>query len=158
MEVRSSEQGWIFEDIDPLIGELLRGLPGCAAADEEPARRRIFSSPTAGADPEADQEWHENVVPEMRELFQSHVDVVAGDLAAMTEREDSFTLNIPVENARAWIHTLNQARLALAAKHGVTDDDTAGRRKRHTSAKAFALMQIDFYAMLLSLLLGQTEL
>lgn len=158
MEIRSSEKGWLFEDIDPLIGELLRGLPGCAAVDDDAARRRIFSLPTAGGDAEADQEWCENVVPEMRELFQSHVDVVTGDLAAMKEAGDSFTLNIPVQNARAWIHTLNQARLALGAKHGVTDDDTAGRKRRTTGAKAFALMQIDFYAMLLSLLLGQTEL
>lgn len=155
---RSSEEGWLFEEIDPLIGKLLRGLPACAAADDDVSRRRIFSSPTAGADPEADEEWRENVVPEMRELFQSHVDVVAADLAAMRERRGSFTFNIPIENARAWIHTLNQARLALGAKHGVTDDDTAGRRKRHSSAKAFALMQIDFYAMLMSLLLGRTEL
>jgi Domain of unknown function (DUF2017) len=157
MEIRASDEGWTFEDIDPLIGQLLRALPGCAAADDEIARRRIFSSPTAGADPAADEEWRENVEPEMRELFQSHVDVVAGDLAAMTEKEGDLTLEIPLENARAWIHTLNQARLALGAKHGVTDADTSGRRKRHTSAKAFALMQIDFYAMILSLLLGQTE-
>jgi hypothetical protein len=158
MEIRSSEQEWIFEEIDPLIAQLLRNLPGCAAADDEVASRRIFSSPTAGADPEADEEWRENVEPEMRELFQSNVDVVIGDLAAMKDGGETFTLSIPVRNARAWIHTLNQARLALGAKHGVTDDDTAGRRKRHTSAKSFALMQIDFYAMLISLLLRHTEL
>lgn len=157
MEIRANDEGWIFEDIDPLIGQLLRALPGCSATDDEVARRRIFTSPTAGADPEADEEWRENVEPDMRQLFQSHVDVVAGDLAEMTEEEGSLTLDIPVQNARAWIHTLNQARLALGAKHGVTDADTSGRRKRHSSAKAFALMQIDFYAMILSLLLAQTE-
>jgi hypothetical protein len=158
MEIRTSEKGWVFEDIDPLIGELLRGLPGCAAVDDEATRARIFSSPTGGADREIDEEWRENMEPDMRELFQSHVDVVVGDLAAMTEKDDSSTLSIPAKNARAWIHTLNQARLALGAKHGVTEEDTAGPKRRRASAKTFALMQIDFYAMLLSLLLGQTEL
>jgi hypothetical protein len=157
MEIHSSDTGWVFTEMDPMIGELLRGLPGCAATDDEVAAKRIFCSPTAGADAEADQEWQENVEPEMRELFQSHVDVVAGDLAAMTEKEDGFSVEIPVQHARAWIHTLNQARLALGARHGVTEEDTAGRRRRRTNEKAFALMQIDFYGMLLSLLVGQTE-
>jgi len=157
MEIQIGEEGWVFADMEPLIVELLRGLPACADPDDEASRRRIFSTPTAGADAEADREWREEVEPEMRELFQTHVDVVAADLAAMLQKGDTFTLTIPEKNARAWIHTLNQARLALGARHGVTDDDTAGHR-RPRGAKAFAIMQIDFYAMLLSTLLDRTEI
>ena len=157
MEIRNTEDGWIFEEIDPLILELLRGLPACAAPDDDAARKRIFSTPTRGADAEADNDWREYVEPELRELFKDHVDVVTADLAAMPKGDGTFTLSIPAENGRAWIHTLNQARLALGARHGVTDDDTAGRR-RHTGEKAFVIMQIDFYGMLLGLLLGRTEL
>jgi len=157
MEIRTSEAEWEFADMDPLIVELLRGLPACADPDDEVSRKRIFSTPTAGGDPQADSEWREEVEPEMREFFQTHVDVVAADVAAIRQNGEAFTLNIPAANGRAWIHTLNQARLALGARHGVTDDDTAGRR-RHRGPKAFAIMQIDFYGMLLSLLLSRTEL
>ena len=157
MEVQITETGWVFADMEPLIVELLRGLPACADPDDEASRKRIFSAPTAGADPVADREWREEVEPEMCELFQTHVDVVAADLAAIRQNGDTFTLAISAENSRAWIHTLNQARLALGARHGITDDDTAGRR-RHRGAKAFAIMQIDFYGMLLGMLLERTEL
>ena len=157
MEIQIGERGWVFADMEPLIVELLRGLPACADPDDEASRRRIFSTPTAGADAKADREWREEVEPELRELFRSHVDVVAADLAAISQQGDAFTLAIPAENSRAWIHTLNQARLALGARHGVTDDDTEGRR-RPRGAKAFAMMQIDFYGMLLSALLERTEL
>jgi len=157
MEIQASEKGWVFADMEPLIVELLRGLPACADPDDEASRARIFSAPTAGDDPEADSEWREENEPELHELFQTHVDVVAADLAAIRQKGDAFTLTIPAANSRAWIHTLNQARLALGARHGITEDDTAGRR-RHRGAKAFAVMQIDFYGMLLSMLLSQTEL
>ena len=157
MEIQIGESGWVFAEMEPLIVELLRALPACADPGDEAARRRIFSSPTAGADAEADREWREDVEPEMRALFQSHVEVAAADLAGIRQTGDTFTLGIPAKNSRAWIHTLNQARLALGARHGVTDEDTAGRR-RPRGAKAFAIMQIDFYAMLLSTLLDRTEL
>jgi hypothetical protein len=157
MEIRMNDNGWVFEDMDPLIIELLRGLPSCAAPDDEAAYQRIFSTPTGGDNAEADQDWREHVEPEMRELFKTHVGVAAADLAAMRWNGEAFTLSIATENSRAWIHTLNQARLALGARHGVTDDDTAGHR-RHNGAKGFAIMQIDFYGMLLGLLLGRTEL
>lgn len=151
-----TDEGWVFEDMDPLIVDLLRGLPACAAPDDDAARKRIFGSLTGGADPEADREWHQDVEPELHELFQSHVDVVSADLAKLHEEGEVFTLAITLGNARAWIHTLNQARLALGARFGVTEEDSAGRR-RHKGNKAFAIMQIDFYGMLISLLLARTE-
>ena len=157
MEIQTGEGGWVFADMELLIVELLRGLPACADPDDEASRRRIFSTPTAGADAKADREWREEVEPELRELFQSHLKVVATDIAAISQKGDASTLAIPAKNARAWIHTLNQARLALGARHGVTDGDTAGRR-RPRGPKAFAMMQIDFYGMLLSALLDHTEL
>jgi Domain of unknown function (DUF2017) len=157
MEIRTTDDGWVFEDMDPLIVDLLRSLPASAAPDDDAARKRIFGSLTGGADPQADSEWREDVEPELHELFQSHLDVVSSDLATIQVEDDEFTLKIAFENGRAWIHTLNQARLALGARHGVTEDDTAGRR-RHSGAKRFAIMQIDFYGMLLSLLLAHTEI
>jgi hypothetical protein len=158
MEIRTDDDGWEFADIDPLIVELLGGLIANSATEDDAAHRRIFSTPTGGKDKEADSDWREFVEPGLRELFKTHTDIVAADLAAIRKKKGVVTLQIPADNARAWIHTLNQARLALGARHGVTDDDTAGRRKMHGEEKAFAIMQIDFYGMLLGMFLSRTEL
>ena len=157
MEIQISDEGWVFDDMDRVVVELLRILPACAAPDDDAARKRIFSAPTGGADADADSDWREYVEPELRELFKTHTDLVAADLSALEEKEESFTLRIPAAHGRAWIHALNQARLALGARHDVTEDDTNGRRP-HSGAKGFAIMQIDFYGMLIAMLLGNTEL
>jgi len=158
MQIRWDEDGWHFEEMDAFVLGLLRQLPGCAAADDDAAQARIFSSPTQGADMQEDQDWRENVTPELRELFQSHVDTVRADLAHLKTQGETSSLAIPAANARAWIHTLNQARLALGTKHGVTEDDIEARRKVRGNAKAYALLQIDFYGMLLGMLLSRTDL
>ena len=158
MQIRWDEDGWHFEEMDAFILGLLGQLPGCAAAEDDAAQARIFSSPTAGADAQEDEDWRENVTPELHELFQSHLDTVRGDLARLATEGETSSLALPFAHARAWIHTLNQARLALGAKHGVTEDDIEARRKVRGNAKAFALLQIDFYGMLLGLLLTRTEL
>ena len=159
MEIRSSDEGWEFTAMDPFVLDLLRVLPMCAEPEDDAARKRIFSPPTIqpDADAEANAEWSEYVEPGLRELFKCHTDIVAADLAAIEEKDEAASLRIPADHGRAWIHTLNQARLALGARHDVTEEDTAGRRQ-HSGEKGFALMQIDFYAMLLSLLLSRTEL
>ena len=158
MQIRWDEEGWHFEEMDPFEIGLLRELPASALLDDEAARERILSSPTHGADAEADQEWREHVVPGLAELFRSNVDVVVDDLAAMRTHGEESSVHIPAKNARAWIHTLNQARLALGAMHGVTEADIEGRRRTRSRAKAKALMQIEVYGMLLGLLLAHTEI
>ena len=157
MEIRTDDDGWVFDGMDPLIADLFRLLPECAAPADEDSRRRIFSSPTGGRDAEADQEWREQVEPEMRELFRSHVDAVAADVSGIRRKGEFFTLSIPAGNAHVWIHTLNQARLALGARHGITEGDLSGPHE-HTGPKAFAILQVDFYGMILGLLLSRTEI
>lgn len=159
MQIGNSDEGWEFTGMDPMVLELLRILPLCAEPDDDAARKRIFSPPTVqpDADAEANAEWSEYVEPGLRELFKSHTDIVAADLAAMKGEGEAAILRIPAEHGRAWIHTFNQARLALGARHDVTEDDTAGRTEPD-GEKAFALMQIDFYGTLLGLILSRTEL
>ena len=159
MQIRSSDEGWEFTAMDPFVIELLRVLPMCAEPEDDAARKRIFSPPTVqpDADAEANSEWSEYVEPGLRELFKSHTDIVAADLAAMDGEGETAILRIPADHGRAWIHTFNQARLALGARHDVTEDDIEGRTEPD-GEKAFALMQIDFYATLLGMILSGTEL
>ncbi len=148
----------VLSDLDDFWSELLRRLPESAAPEDEPARKRLFGSPTGGKDPDADEEWAEVVEPELREAFQSHIDVVSGDLQTMIDVEGGATLRIPADHLRAWVHALNQARLAIGARNGVTEDDMEGRRAFETQEKGFAMLQIEVYGLLLGIMLRHTEL
>jgi hypothetical protein len=148
----------VFGELDEFWSELFRRLPESAATIDEPVRKRLFGGPTGGKDPDADAEWKEVVEPELDELFQSHVEVVAADLENMREIEGEMTLRVPAEHIRAWIHTLNQARLAIGARNGVTEEDMEGRRAFDSQEKGFAMLQIEVYGVVLGFLLRHSEL
>ena len=157
MNIVWSTKTIIFSELDPLIATLLRQLADCAEADDDAARDRIYSTPTRGADEEMDDEWREHVEPGLRELFTTHTDLVRADLATLTDEENA-TLTVPTAHAPAWVHTLNQARLALAARHDIAEADMEGERAPKDPDAAFALLQIEIYGAILSLLLQHTEI
>lgn len=160
MEIqRIDEQTVAIEDLDIFLCELLHQIPDSAdPSDSENARRRLFSSPTHGAEPGFDEEWTEYVEPELSQLFQSALDVVREDLADFPpgEPDRQHRLTIPVRHLESWIHALNQARLALGARHEVTDEDmddipTGG------DSRALAIFQIHFYGYLQERFLHELE-
>jgi hypothetical protein len=158
MRLQWKAKTFVFSGLEPFTADLLRRLPGCATADDDVARARIFPSPTGGSDEETDCDWSENVEPELRELFASHIDTVAADLAHMKPDEEGETLSIPEKNAPAWIHTLNQARLALGERHGMTEQHLNFGEFPENQEDAFAVLQVEFYGQILSYFLRKTDL
>ena len=148
----------LFGELDEFWTELLRRLPESAAIYDEAAQRRLFGRPTGGTDPEADAEWKEVVEPELREIFETHIDVVERDLRNLREADGVNSLRVPADHLRAWVHTLNQARLAIGARNGITEDDMEGRRAFDTQEKGFAMLQIEVYGLLLGFLLRHLDL
>ena len=132
----------VFEEIEPFFLDLLRQLPGDAdPGDNAAARDRLHGSPMSAADDgdEFIDDWREHIEPEIRDLFRSARDIVAGDLAplpasgmAPTDGEQQFNpaafvptrhiLEIPPGHAEAWLSILNQARLVIAAKRGFEEE------------------------------------
>lgn len=148
----------VFGELDEFLGNLIQRLPECAESESEAARKRLFGPPTAGRDPEADEDWREVVEPEMRELFQSHIDIVTEDLQGLEKHDGEHVLRVPVEHLPAWVHTLNQARLALGAEYDVTEEDMSGHNLLLTDqSKGFALLQIEVYGLILGVLLRHME-
>lgn len=158
MRIEWSSEQVIFSEIDAFIADALRQIPICASSCEDKAIARLYPAPTGGVDEDADEDWREHVVPGLNELFQSHIGVVVKDLAEMREEGESFTLTFPAGHTRAWMHTLNQARLALGALHDITEADMEGRTKVADVEKSYALFQIEIYGFILSLMLQHTEL
>ena len=113
--------------LDPLLCELLQQIPLHADPEDHPAARaRLFSPPAAaGEEPALHADWQEYVEPELRQLFESALETVRRDLAGFPPPTPAreYTLRIPIAHLDAWLNALNQARLALAARHEVTERD-----------------------------------
>ncbi len=143
----------VLEEIDTFISDLLRKIPESAdPSGSESATARLFPPPTGGRDREADEEWQEYIEPGLRELFEDNVAVVAEDLKSL---ERNGSIRVPVRHLDAWIHTLNQARLALAARHEFTDKELDREAAMEDGERAMVLFQVHFYGLLQEFLLRQ---
>jgi hypothetical protein len=150
--------------IDLFCCELIRQIKISAEPGEDAAaRERLFPGPTASGDDEAAEDWREYVHPELERLFASHLDIIERDLDGFPgdsmpvnikqeEGEgfvsDEHVLRIPLTHLDAWIHGLNQARLAIAARHDFTEKDMDGDIPLEGDGRALALFQIHFYGIL----------
>lgn len=93
-----------------------------ASADPR-VKTRLF--PDAYDDLEANDEWRKHVTPETEHLFQSATTLVCNDLKTLAREplRRSFKLTIRKTSLRAWVTSLNAARLSLGAIHRVTEED-----------------------------------
>lgn len=149
---RSDDRTIALTQLNDVCCELLRQIASNAAPGENgPARARLFPRPTAGREPDADRDWHEYVEPDLRRLFQDALDVVEGDVKRIGpegRRRGGYALSIPVQHLEAWIHALNQARLAIVARNDFSEKDMSGGVPAEGDARALALFQVHFYGFL----------
>jgi len=115
-----------LSELNPLLHELLHRIP--ESADPEGNRAvegRLYSSPTGGAEPEFDEDWIELVGPDLREHFQSAMDVVREDLEQIPRDafDEKAVLRLAHKRLEAWVNALNQARLAIATRHNFSERD-----------------------------------
>ena len=174
MKLEWHTKSFAFTGLDPFVADLLRKLPGCASVDDEAAAARIFPPPTSGEEEELDADWRDHVAPELKELFASHVDTVVADLARLklrkpkkpaegeekadAEEEQGEGLTVPATHVNAWIHTLNQARLALGERHAMTERHLNHGELPENEGDAMAVVQVEFYGYMLAFLLRHTDL
>lgn len=156
MNIRFTDESIELEELDAFLTTLLLQLPDAAGTDDPQAHERLYPGLTR-ADGEANAEWAEFVQPGLRELFRSHVSVVEADLKTMRSDAGMSSLSVSREHAVAWIHTLNQARLALGTRHEVTEEDMTGPSRPGDPARAFALLQIEVYGIILSAFLEECD-
>lgn len=157
---RLDAQTIAMEEIDPLCARLLTSIAQRADPAGDPAAEaRIYSTPTHGAEPEADEDWKEYVEPDLRRLFQDAVDVVKSDLAGFPPAgaKPPYELRLPIANLEPWIHALNRARLALAARFNFTERDMDQRMTLDTDPRSRALFEVRFYGLLQEYFLHQLD-
>jgi Domain of unknown function (DUF2017) len=162
MEIRRRKNQIEISELDPFLAELLRQIPASTNPDGAPAaEERIFSSPTNGTEPESRAEWKMYVEPELRRLFQTATQTVAGDLEQLNGTEKSLanrTLRIPAKHADAWLSALNQARLVIVAKNNFTETELNDHLHSPIgSRRDLSLFQVNFYGFLQEFILREME-
>jgi hypothetical protein len=162
MEIRRRKDQIELSELDPFLAELLRQIPACAKpAGVAAAEQRLFSGPTMEKESEACSEWKIYVEPELRRLFQTATETVAGDLEQLNGNEKSLanrTLRIPSKNADAWLSALNQARLVIVAKNNFTENELNDHcHSPIGSRRDLSLFQVNFYGFLQEFILRELE-
>ncbi len=154
---RDSEGGFIFSEVEEPLAAMFRAIP--AAADPElnkAAFDRLYPDPFAGKDTELSAEWADYVQPELREGFENASTTVEMDLAPLDAGEEGWA--IPRSHVDAWLNTLNQARLALAARFEVGEADmNRAAPYPPESERNLAVSQIHVYGLLQECLLQSLE-
>ena len=149
----------VLTGLDLFCCELLRLIPTSAQSEDPLVHERLFSSPTNGLEPEIEMDWVEYVQPDLRQIFQSALQVVEGDLENFPpeEPEEFYALAIPVRHLDAWIHSLNQARIVLAVQHRFTDREMEHVTLLEGDQRALTLFQVHFYGFLMESFLGELD-
>ncbi|MFN2476849.1 MAG: DUF2017 family protein [Chthoniobacterales bacterium] len=162
MEIRRVGNKLVVADLDPFLAELLRQIPESTRTEGSPdAERRLFSDPAEASEEELRAEWKLYVEPELRSIFQTATETVAGDLAQLDSTAKPFancTLRIPTEHGDAWLSALNQARLVIAAKYAFTDGELCDHyRSPIGSRRDLSLFQVNFYGFLQEFILQEMQ-
>jgi len=162
MEIRRRKDEIELCELDPFLAELLRQIPASATPGGVPAaEQRLFSPPTMEKESEASSEWKLYVEPELRRLFQTATETVAGDLEQLNGNEKSLgnrTLRIPSKHGDAWLSALNQARLVIAAKNNFTESELNDHcHSPIGSRRDLSLFQVNFYGFLQEFILRELE-
>lgn len=163
MEIdRPDRKTLVLSELDLFLVELLRQIPVSADPQESGAAlNRIFSNPADPAkDPDACAEWKIYVQPELRHIFDSANKTVGRDLKRFEETktggETHYALRVPVSHLDAWLNSLNQARLSLAARFDFTEKELEAHSPDNLeSVRDLSLLQIHFYGFLQEVFLRQ---
>jgi len=106
-----------------LLRRLARELRSLYDAEDDPVRGRLF--PRAYLDPtreESEREWQALVHPELLRDRLAALDTLLATLERATDRPSDREVILVDEEPDAWLSMLNDARLALGTRLGVTDE------------------------------------
>ena len=106
------------------LPEELRSLYEAERNEDDPVSARLF--PRAYLDPtaeDAEREWRELVHPELVRERVEALEYVVATLDRATEGRRGFvTVELGPDEVNAWLVVLNDARLALGTRLGVTEE------------------------------------
>ncbi|MDX2081793.1 MAG: DUF2017 family protein [Terrimicrobiaceae bacterium] len=138
-----------FRQVPDFLLEMLKEVPALAASDDPRVEARFFPSPVAAdARDVLSEDWSAYVQPELQASFLEARETIQADLRSARKDGALWTIRIPLNHADAWLHALNQARLAIAAANDFGEDDlSADLPAQVSSEREQALLRMHFYGM-----------
>ena len=100
-----------------IAGELLEAL----REPEDEALKRLFP-PAYEQDPLREEEFAVMTRLDLTERKRAHAQAVIDSLAGATRKRDRVSARLDADRAQAWLGLLNDARLVLGNRIGVTED------------------------------------
>jgi hypothetical protein len=149
-----------FFNVEPLVRDWLLEVPIAADPSDHPGvEARLFSPPVAPEDTALNADWRDYVKPELQRLFQRSIDIFSKDLvSAKIHPDGACDILIPQGHIDHWISSLNQARLAIAARLEFTEAElTADLLPDIEHPRDLALFQVHFFGMLQQTLLDVAD-
>ena len=111
--------------VDEHWRHILAGVPALLAEPQPPSvGERLFPAPSKRAD--INRDWRELIAPELEALWRANYELMAADLGRMekdTAHRGCWRVVFPANHAAAWLSAINQARLVLASRWDVTEED-----------------------------------
>ena len=124
----------VLVSLDPNELELLRNVPtelqgvlSGPASKDDPVYNRLF--PSAYLDPteeNAEREWQELVHPELLRERLAALELVIATLDRAVTKRGRAEVELAPDEVDAWLHVLNDARLALGTRLGISEDPEEG--------------------------------
>lgn len=114
MKAAPTLDGRIRIDLEDAIDlAVLRAIVGDARGRDDD----LASQVSAGTEPELAEDWEDFVLPDLRATFDAQLETV---VRALREVAPGDTVFIGGDEAEAWFGALNQARLALEERFGLS--------------------------------------
>jgi len=105
------------------IPDEIRGALEKPASKDDPVYNRLF--PSAYLDPTeegAEQEWQELVHPELLQSRLAALELVTSTLDRAVTKRGRAEVELAPDEVEAWLGVVNDARLTLGTRLGVTED------------------------------------
>jgi hypothetical protein len=105
-----------------LLGDTADAMHDGALSDDDPVQQRLFPAAYRD-DPEAEQGFRELTEATLRSERIERAERCTAEIAAAPVRRRGLELILDVDGVERWIRALNDVRLALGTRIGITEDD-----------------------------------
>jgi hypothetical protein len=119
----ADEEAALLRDLPEQLRSVIDSARSLVRGNADPVVERLF--PRAYLDPTeeaSEDEWQRLMHDELLREKLAHVDAFAAGLDRAAERDGWIEVELSAEEASAWLGALNDARLALGVRLGVTED------------------------------------
>lgn len=150
-----ADGAFIFRSLADVHAFALRELPEILADDSPDVREQLFPN-SYRDDAQREAEWDRYSRPDLIALFESRGGIVRSDLESLCPEPvwRGYRLEIPAAHRSAWMAALNAARLILAIRGGVDEDDMEREIDFDLlDEKSLLLFRIHILGQILSLLI-----